>query len=369
MAEESIEVLEYIGFIPDVARLIYDRYCGRPSPSQNPDDLMAYVTTHLASLSRRQHDNMSHQEALAHVGLTHQIQGAITDPRFSHIFGTQILTYWAQDTIETNYAALLRQQQLLQRHANKLVAHKKKHEPSREDQDPSEQQPVTATINMTPQDFQFPEAYILVQPNANILADHISLYKGKAFDELLSAGGIIESDGTVNLGPLSTYPGGDFNFDFNAQYWTPEIETAEEYRKFAESRSPAADTCIIHIQVPRPFINSLQMENLWYSPNWKEYIWTCRRQATPHPKLDHLWRPGQADIVRGPICSTLSRQLVRIRRENIQTHINEDNVMRLLSGRKSTQWVFVQRDVINRLAEHIRGKMHFIIFEAAVHFS
>ncbi|KAJ5410475.1 uncharacterized protein N7487_004834 [Penicillium crustosum] len=260
MAEESVEVLEYIGFVPDVARLIYDRYCGRPSPSQNPDDLMAYVTAHLASLSRRQYDNMSHQEALADVGLTRQIQEAITDPRFSHIFGTQTLTYWAQDTVETNYAALLRQQQLLQSHANKRIAHKKKHkrprhEPSREDQDPSEQQPVTATINMTPQDFQFPDPYVMVQPDANILADHISLYKGKAYDKLRPAGDIIESDGTVNLRPLSTYPGGDFNFDFNAQYWTPEIETAEEYRKFAERRSPAADTCIIHIQVPRPFIN------------------------------------------------------------------------------------------------------------------
>lgn len=80
MAEESVEVLEYIGFIPDVARLVYDRYCNRPSPTQNPDDLMAYVSGHLASLSLRQYDNMGHQEA-------------ITDPRFSHIFGTQTLAY------------------------------------------------------------------------------------------------------------------------------------------------------------------------------------------------------------------------------------------------------------------------------------
>ncbi|CAG7975370.1 unnamed protein product [Penicillium olsonii] len=133
-----------------------------------------------------------------------------------------------------------------------------------------------------------------------------------------------------------------------------------------EALQAAADTCIIHIQVPRPFINNLRMENLGYSPNWKEYIWTCRRQATPHPRFDHLWRSGQADIVRGPICSTLSTQLVRIRTENIQSHITEDNVMQLLSGRKATQWVFVQRDGVDRLAEHIRGKMHFIIFEAAV---
>ncbi|CAG8888722.1 unnamed protein product [Penicillium egyptiacum] len=347
MAEESVEVLEYIGFIPDVARLIYDRYCNRPSPAQNPDDLMAYVSGHLASLNLRQYDHMGHQEALAHVGLTH--------------------------TVETNYAALLSQQQLLQSHANQRMAHKRRHkrpgheprhEPSRHEQGPSQQQPVTATINMTPQDFQFPDAYVMVQPDADILAEHISLYKGKSHVELRQPGDIIESDGRVNLSTLRIPPGGDFNWNFNAHYWTPEKETAEEYREFAARRCPTADTCIIHIQVPQSFINSLRWENLWYSPNWKEYIWTCRREQMPHPKFDYLWQPGQADIVRGPICSTISTQIVRIRKENVQSRISEDHVMRLPSGKKASQWVFIQGDTINRLAEQIRGKMHFIIFEA-----
>ncbi|KAJ5135736.1 uncharacterized protein N7515_005014 [Penicillium bovifimosum] len=102
MAEESVEVLEYIGFIPDVARLIYDRYCNRPSPTQNPDDLMTYVSGHLASLHLRQYDDMGHQEALAHT-----------------------LAYWAKDTVETRYAALLGQQQVLQSQANQRMAHKR----------------------------------------------------------------------------------------------------------------------------------------------------------------------------------------------------------------------------------------------------
>ncbi|KAJ5124015.1 Dynamin [Penicillium bovifimosum] len=48
-----------------------------------------------------------------------------------------------------------------------------------------------------------------------------------------------------------------------------------------------------------------------------------------HPKFDYLWQPGQADIVTGPICSTISRQIVRIRKENIQSRITGDHVMRL----------------------------------------
>jgi hypothetical protein len=34
MAEESVDILESIGFMPDTARLIYQRYCD--SPNQDP---------------------------------------------------------------------------------------------------------------------------------------------------------------------------------------------------------------------------------------------------------------------------------------------------------------------------------------------
>ncbi|OQE34916.1 hypothetical protein PENCOP_c015G05283 [Penicillium coprophilum] len=48
--EESREVLEYIGLVPEVSRVIYDRYRSRPDSEQNPDNLMAYVSGHLSAL-------------------------------------------------------------------------------------------------------------------------------------------------------------------------------------------------------------------------------------------------------------------------------------------------------------------------------
>ncbi|KAJ5779241.1 hypothetical protein N7457_006961 [Penicillium paradoxum] len=363
IAEESIEVLEYIGFIPDIARVIYDRYSNRPKPSQTPDDLMAYVSGHLVSLNLPQFDNIEPKTALSRVGLTRQIQDAITDPRFSHISGTETLLHWAIDTVETNYAALRGQQQLLQSHANQRIAHNKEHK--RPKHEP--QQSVTATINVTPKDFNLPESYVTIQTDIEILENHISLFKGKSYLELNQTVDIIGSDGTVNLSALRTHPSGDFNWWSNAYYWTPEKETAEEYRLFAARRSPTANTCIVHIQIPQSFVSSLRLENLWYSPNWKDYIWTCRKGIMPDPKFDYLWKPGRADIVRGPI-STSSKEIIRIRREDVQSSINEDHVMCLPSGRKACQWVFVQHDTINLLAEQIRGKMHFIIFEAVARF-
>lgn len=62
---------------------------------------------------------MSRREALRQIGLNLQIQDATTDPRVSQIFGTQTLHYWAKDTIETNYAAVLGRQSLLNPRTNK----------------------------------------------------------------------------------------------------------------------------------------------------------------------------------------------------------------------------------------------------------
>lgn len=367
MAEESVEVLELIGFVADAARLIYDRYLNRPSPDQNPDDLMAYVSGHIASLKSSRYDNVSHREALRQIGLNLQIQEAITDPRFSHVFGTQTLHYWAEDTVGTNYAALLGRQSLLRSYADQRMTQKKKHkrsihEASLQERGPSHQPAVTATINMTSRDFQFPEAHVVMQTDADILDGHVSLYKGKAHMDLQHTGDIINDDGSVNLSTLATHSGGDFNWSFSAHYWSPEKETAEEYRQYVARRCPTADTCMVHIQIPWSFIHSLHREDLWYSPSWKEYIWACRRHRRPNQKFDHLWEHGQADVVRGHVCSSISRQIIRIPQENVQTHIND--VMRLPSGKKASQWVFLQYDTIDRLAEEIRGKMHFIIFEA-----
>lgn len=356
MAEESVEVLEFI---------IYDRYLNRPDPDQNPDDLMAYVRGHITSLKSSRYDNMSPREALRQIGLNRQIQEAIPDPRFSHIFGTQTLHYWAKDTVKTNYAALLSRQSLLKSYADQRMTHKEKDKRSRneasltQEQGPSQQ----ATINMTPRDFQFPEAHVVIQTDVDILDDHVSLYKGKAHKELCEDD-IIFDNGCVNLNALGKLSGGDFNWNFDGSYWTPEKETAEAYRGYAARRCPAADTCIVHIQVPLPFINSLHREELWYSPDWKEYIWTCRKLRRPNQKFDRLWKDGQADVVKGHICSILSGRITSIHRENVHTQIRDEHTMRLPSGMRASQWMFLPDETIDRLSKEIRGKILFVIFEA-----
>ncbi|KAJ5800044.1 uncharacterized protein N7518_002112 [Penicillium psychrosexuale] len=245
---------------------------------------MAYVSGHLASL-------MSSPEALAHIGLASQIQEAMTDPTFSHIVGTQTLGCRASDIAKQIMLLFLTINncfKVMPASKNKRPRHEYSRNPS-----------MTATINMMPQDFQFPDAHVIVQADVNILDDHISLYKGKAYKEL---------------------------------------------------RQP---------------VKSLgDMGRSTYGIDWKKFIWTCKRECPqPDPKVDYLWKPGQADVIRGPIYSDINKSIVCIPEENVQSDINEASVMRLPSGKKASQCVFIQEYTIRQLAEEIRGKMHFIIFE------
>ncbi|KAJ5504995.1 hypothetical protein N7463_007869 [Penicillium fimorum] len=162
-------------------------------------------------------------DALRDVEFIQEIQDAITDPEFSEIFNTQSLFYWAKDTIETKYAALLSQQNVLKSHANQHLAHQPSHS-----QDTS--------------------------------PDHA----------------IIGRNGVANPGALLAAPGGT------------QLEDAQGLK------------CV-------SFIFKSRDSDLLFSPEWKEYVWTCRNMVRPDEKFDRLWKPGQADIVRGPICCVGNR--------------------------------------------------------------
>jgi hypothetical protein len=123
---------------------------------------------------------------------------------------------------------------------------------------------VTATINVTPQGFGFPEAHVAVISDVDILPDHVPLNKGKPLEEWATSNKLIDDDGSILLVRGDTYRDGDFNCRFPGHYWTPDKEVAEEYRQYAARRCHLANTRIIHIQIPQSFIDSRRVEELWY---------------------------------------------------------------------------------------------------------
>ncbi|KAL1855581.1 hypothetical protein Plec18167_004082 [Paecilomyces lecythidis] len=111
--QESVAALEWIGFEPSTAVKIFQRYKDRADPEQGPSCLMDYVSSHISDLWTQPYEDMEPKEAMARIGLCEQIQEAIADPQFSHMFRTASLYYWVKNTVEMNYATLLSRQRLL----------------------------------------------------------------------------------------------------------------------------------------------------------------------------------------------------------------------------------------------------------------
>lgn len=143
----------------------------------------------------------------------------------------------------------------------------------------AESEPV-ATVNVASETQHLPLAHVRVVEAAEPLEDYQTYYKAKSVDEIVSREQFISSDGSINFWPLRSWPGGDFNPNDFAWYWTPQRKCAERYKEFAEIRQQWSEIWIIMIQISRGFAQSLKKEELWFSRDWKVYIWYCKDQSS-----------------------------------------------------------------------------------------
>jgi hypothetical protein len=364
----SVAALEFIGFTSETAADIFRNFVSRPNPDFNCYDLLDHAHGHTLILSTASYQHCPPAQAMTRIGLTQQMQDAILDPRFSAIFGTGTLRCWIDDTLRINYLTLVQLLRRLKNHATASIAKKQKTKQVKlegafplEALPSSQQATTTATLNVMPEDHYLPKNFVTVDKPSEIVEDHYVLYKAKAAPDMGDPQWI-QDDGSLAMTAITTYPGGDFHHFNVASYWTPEAETAEEYRAWASRRSPWTDTWVIRIQVPKTFIDSLRRQDLWYSKDWKEYVWYCRKKIRPPEKFNSYWQAGGAELIKGHI-STFPSPITRIRKEEMQTKITEANVLLIGSGR-ATQWAFMQYDGIERLGAEIRGKVHIEITSA-----
>lgn len=302
------------------------------------------------------------------MGLSQELQDILLNPRFGVFFTTETLHFWVRDTLRLRYQTIYYLQQrchnmaIRSRHAKKKQRKSVSNDPSLllpQQGGPSDEgvQDTSEILSMSAKDLNLPEANIRIGVPGPALDDHYTFYSGKMACEMED---MISEEGSIQLTQLSTFAGGDFNALQVASYWTPEKATAERYREWAAHRCDLSESWLIQIQVSRTFMTKLRQETLWYSPDWKEFVWYCKKKRQPPPaKFDHL---NQAQVIRGHVCNGLSRRVIRIKREDVQNTINEAFVLRHKDLNEedieSQQVVFIGESTIEQLAIEVRGKMH-----------
>jgi hypothetical protein len=332
----------------------------------------SYALSNLGRLNFPPLADLPATQAMAGLGIADELQAALTNPRFTQIFLSETLQYWLRDTMKLRYGTLNMLLESLKSSAVRIIAKRKEQRrpniagvfQSAASSSTQLQPTATAALDIELQG-TLPRAYVATQEAPPTLSDHVILYKGKAVGDLNEEMFVLE-DGSVNMQSIETQAGGDFNQQAVAWYWTEEEETAEIYREWGAGRCKLAQTLIIRIQIPKAFLDSLRKAQLFYSADWKEYVWYCRKKASagsPPAKFNKLWRQGQAQFVRGHICGRAPSVIPRIKKEEIQQRMTEDDVLRI-GDRKATQAVFMDDQVVKRLATLVRGKIHIEIFPA-----
>ncbi|KAJ9615242.1 hypothetical protein H2200_001316 [Cladophialophora chaetospira] len=373
----STEALGWIGFDNTTAAEIFERYIARPDPTINPADLLQYVYGHISRLLTSNLRNLPRVQAMRVVGLNKPIRRALLDPCYDQILWTQDLHFWVKDTLKINYATLMQLQQQLGNYIHQRRSKQKQKPASVHGMSvvppPAAElrhwQPEhTATVNMIPEDHNLPASHVTVSASPPTIREgHLMLYKGRAATESINQDGPIADDGSISMEVLSTCPGGDFNWTSPAQYWTPEKDVAEQFRRWAEQRCPYSETWLLAIQLSPEFARGLKREELWFSRDWKEYAWYCKKTKQPLSKFNHFWNdpPAGADLMEGHICTGVTTAISRMKVEEIQDRIDEDHVLQVGENEtKAKQCVFLSAGAINRLGREMRGKLHIDIYAA-----
>ncbi|KAL2433643.1 hypothetical protein ABEF95_008346 [Exophiala dermatitidis] len=316
----GVAALEFIGFTSSIARAIYDDWLEH---DQDHEELIAHVykyvetriSDHTKSIGRPMashdvhHDSQSMKVTMHRLGLGQEFQDALTDERFADIFWTESLHAWVKDTLWARRDAAAATLMTLEEYglpSNYVSILQKEQNGNNNSNDNDNGSPNNGNNNST-RNGNGNRARESI-PLPPVLPDHIVLYKGKAAPPKPF---IRDSDGSIDMAVLASSPGGDFNHNAQAHYWTPDREVAEKYRGWAARRCPYGETWVIRMQISKKFIETLNVEELWLSDYededgdgnangkhvsgsgaaWKEYVWHCKNQITPpEDKFGWLWR-------------------------------------------------------------------------------
>ncbi|KAI4097851.1 MAG: hypothetical protein LQ344_000123 [Seirophora lacunosa] len=353
---ESSATVEICGFTREAAHKIHARWTSRPNPQNNPDSIWDYMRADI--ILADPHDLLEPSDALKRMGLTQSLRDAIMDPLHEDIRETEKITFWALDSVSVNWKTVCHYHQTLKTAAVTLKSKKRKAQVQDLVQQ-GEPAGATATVQSALDTFSefrnLPMAHVAVVDSPPVeLADHITLWKAKAaveMDEWINEDGFLSGPG------LQTLPGGDFNSQDVAYYFTPEKATADKYWNYAQIRCPDSELWMIRVQVAKTFVDSLSTQEVWYGADWKEFVWSSRKRLNTAHKFSHLESSG---LVKGDVCTKMSQYIMRIEAQQVQTSMNEGNLL-FNDGVKATQWAIKGADKQKSFNQEIRGKIHIII--------
>ncbi|EOA83114.1 hypothetical protein ACJQWK_00599 [Exserohilum turcicum] len=374
----SVDALEFIGLNKDAAERVFASFQSMQIDKDEEEAAFpTFIEGHLRQLYTNALEDLSTVDAFTRVGLTADTIAAILDPKFQEVFETRSPFYWAWDTLRMRYNHVLLVEERVQKSAAKAVLAKKgkkrakvedlfggeKAQASQSSGSQTHATTGTTRSGVNSSSPHLPTTCAYVESAPTPPENHLVLYTGKCPAEfgLAEYEHFVAEDGSINMDAIASRPGGDFNGKSFAWYFTTEYETADIYRGYAALRCPNEETWIIRIMIPMQSAATLRTKELWWSYDFREFVWHCRKvKDIP----DRLQQYDSVDVLKGHMLKYPT--LKRVAQNDIHNKIVEDKLCKLSSGRKATQWVAKNTDTANKLRLWGHGNLHIEVFAADI---
>ncbi|KAF7898953.1 uncharacterized protein EAF01_008166 [Botrytis porri] len=368
---ECVALVEYLGYTRTKAAEIFARWIIRPDQHSNPYSLQeklltfilsTYALVELCNLERAPLRDLLDRptEAMRRIGISEEMVDCMMAPEHKAIFETETLTVWLNIATRSRYGTVIRYLDILKAQAIRTIHTKKGN--MRENIDgifqpgnsTSDTDGTSATISVTMSleskfaGQMFPrECVTIVQTPPQNRPGFVTLYKGMGtgygYQKPMT---LIKENGNLDMQLIATYTGGDFNGQDLAWYWTREKETAEQYREWAAKASRLRDC-------------GMDMTG-------SSIFGTAKKMTRNSDLPDNLRKYATADVMEGHICKRHPSIVPKILEQDIQHKLMEDDCLVFCNGTKSTQTVFMNWEVVDRLEPLIRANMYIEVHLASV---
>ena len=345
---ESAEAMEFLGFTPEAALDIFQRF--QDASIFNEDDcILEYAKGHVRSVPDVGCPEDDWTSAIIAMGITQNLCQQVLDPRFTDLRLTQNARFWVLDTIKAKFDFLLALDNVILGST------------------PSDQGPMSLQARLerskkssgTESKFWEKEAGRRPEPQVessvtqqSILDTEFLLLKGGDCGRLNKVIRLRTDRKDVNrIENVLSMPPGDFAGSEAALYFTTQRQTAYHYAGYAKARlrtsgqDPIA-VGVLHIVIPKELMaGAVDVQG----DIWKEYVWSHRLQRTTP---DHLRWLDEAPIVVGPVAKCSPENLVKMVRSNKDYKALE--AVKMSGGETTSQYCIREQSLMRRINE--RGR-------------
>ena len=345
---ESAEAMEFLGFTPEAALAIVQRFKD-DSTFIKDDCILEYAKDQVTSSPDVGCPEDDWTSAIIAMGITQTLCQQILDPQFTDLRLTQTAYFWVFDTIKAKFDFLLALDGIILGYTPRALG------------------PLSLQVRLgrskkclyTETRLSKNEAKRRPKPRLEIPSTQQSLLDTEFL--LLKGGDCGRLNRVIRrktdyenvneiVNALSMPPGDFAGFDA-ALYCTTQWQAAYHDAKYAKARLRTSgqdfiDVGVLHILIPKELMaGAVDVQG----DIWKEYVWNHRlQQTTP----EHLRWLDEAPIVVGPVAKCSEEKFERMVESNEDYKALEP--VNMSNGETTSQYCIREESLLSRINEHGR---------------